>query len=372
MRTLRRNLSRIWRRLRGERKSPARIALAVGLGLFIGCLPVYGLHFVICLLVCLPLGLDLVLAYLVANISNPLIAPFLITLEVEIGSLVSSGRHAAFSLERARQTGILGFVFQAGLGSIFVGAGLAAIGSALAYLIARRRSSSPIAPADDEKDESERDAAMQRTIQRYRGTPIGDRIYVAAKLSTDPLTRLLAGLPGDFGRVLDAAAGRGQFGLFLWELGRATELFGFDSDARKVAIAERAAAGSARFETLDLLDLPEREVDTLLLVDVLHYLTLQEQDELLGRAARCVTRGRIVIRELDAGNAARSAITRGFEWIAKVSGYNRGRAGRHYRPAREIVAQLTSAGLSCELFGASEGTPFANVLIVAARSSGVS
>ena len=52
-----------------------------------------------------------------------------------------------------------------------------------------------------------------------------------------------------------------------------------------------------------------------------------------------------MIRELDAGNAARSAITRGFEWIAKVSGYNRGRAGRHYRPAREIVAQLTQCGL---------------------------
>ena len=329
----------------------------------------YGLHFVLCVLVCLPLGLDLVLAYLVANISNPLVAPFLITLEVEIGSLVSTGRHAGFSLERARQTGILGFVFQAALGSIFVGAGLGAIGSALAYVIARRRSVN--APATG-NGESECDAATQRTIQRYREAPIGDRIYVAAKLHTDPLTRLLAELPGDFGRVLDAAAGRGQFGLFLWELGRASELFGFDSDPRKVAAAELAVFGNAHFETQDLLEFREREVDTLLLIDVLHYLTLPEQDELLRRAARCVTRGRIVIRELDAGNAARSAVTRCFEWIAKISGYNRGRAGRHYRPAHEIVGQLTGAGFSCEVLGASEGTPFANVLIVATRSSGVS
>jgi len=372
MRSLRRNLSRIWRRLRGERKSPARVALAVALGLFIGCLPVYGLHFVLCLLVCLPLGLDLVLAYLVANISNPLVAPFLITLEVEIGSLVSSGHHAGFSLEQARRTGILGFVFQAALGSIFVGGGLAALGSAIAYLIARQRGAPEATPDADADGEGERDLAMQRTIQRYRAAPIGDRIYVAAKLNTDPLTRLLAGLPGDFGRVLDAAAGRGQFGLFLWELGRCSELMAFDSDARKVAVAERAAAGNAHFETLDLLEFPERELDTLLLIDVLHYLTLPEQDQLLQRAARCVPHGRIVIRELDAGNAARSAITRGFEWLAKVSGYNRGRAGRHYRPAREIVAQLGSSGFSCELFGASEGTPFANVLIVAARNSGVS
>jgi uncharacterized protein (DUF2062 family)/SAM-dependent methyltransferase len=373
MRALRRNWLRIWRRLRGERQSPARVALAVALGLFIGALPVYGLHFLLCVLVCLPLGLDLLLAYLVANISNPLVAPFLITLEVEIGALVSTGRHAGFSLERARQTGILGFAFQAGLGSIFVGAGLAAIGSTIAYLIARRLRASASATATSERDdESEWEAAMQRTIQRYRTAATGDRIYVAMKLHTDPLTRLLAELPGAFGSVLDAAAGRGQFGLFLRELGRSRELFGFDSDARKVAVAARAAAGDADFQMLDLLEFGEREVDTLLLIDVLHYLTLPEQDELLGRAARCVPHGRIVIRELDAGNAARSVVTRGFEWLAKVTGYNRGRAGRHYRPAREIVDQLTLAGLSCEVLGASEGTPFANVLIVAGRSAAVS
>lgn len=356
--------------MRGQRQSPARVALAVALGLFIGCLPVYGFHFVLCLLVCLPLRLDLVLAYLVANISNPLVAPFLITLEVEIGSLVSTGQHASFSLERARQTGILGFAFQAALGSVFVGAALGALGSAIAFAIASKRRA-PV-PTPEAEAEHERDAATQRTIARYRSAPTADRIYVAAKLTTDPLTRLLSEIPGNWGRVLDAGAGRGQFGLFLWELGRCSVLHGFDSDARKVAIAECAAGGDAHFETVDLLEFAERELDTLLLIDVLHYLPFSEQDELLRRATRCVTQGRIVIRELDAGNATRSTVTRAFEWLAKVSGYNRGRAGRHYRPAREITAQLSCAGLSCEVLGASEGTPFANVLIVATRKSGVS
>ena len=369
MRALRRNWALIWRRLRGERQSPARVALAVALGLFIGCLPVYGFHFLLCVLVCLPLGLDLVLAYLLANISNPLVAPFLITLEVEIGALVSTGRHAGFSMERARQTGILGFAFQAGLGSVIVGAALGAIGSSIAYLIARKRRAKTTAATDDELAW---ETAMERTIRRYRAAATGDRIYVAMKLHSDPLTRLLAELPGSFGSVLDAASGRGQFGLFLWELGKCRELFGFDSDARKVGIAAGAAAGDAEFATLDLLELREQKVDTLLLIDVLHYLTLPEQDELLRLAVRCVPQGRIVIRELDAGVAARSMVTRAFEWIAKVSRYNRGRAGRHYRPAQEIVDQLTSAGLSCEVLGASAGTPFANVLIVAGRSSGVS
>src|SRR3954465_2262176 len=135
----RRVVARIWHRVRGTRHTPARVALAVGVGLFVGCLPLYGLHFVLCCLVCLPFGLDLVLCYLVANISNPLVAPFLITLEVELGSLLTTGEHAAFTLARARQTGVLGFLWQALVGSVFVGSGLAALGGTIAYVVAGKR-----------------------------------------------------------------------------------------------------------------------------------------------------------------------------------------------------------------------------------------
>jgi uncharacterized protein (DUF2062 family)/2-polyprenyl-3-methyl-5-hydroxy-6-metoxy-1,4-benzoquinol methylase len=360
-------LLRIWRRLRGTRQSPARVSLAVAVGLFIGCLPVYGLHFVLCSLICVPFGLDLLLCYLVANISNPLVAPFLVTLEVELGSLVTTGQHAGFTLARAKRTGILGFVWQAGVGSVFVGLGLAAIGATVAYAVARRTkhvaSDATTADCDDELE-----AAMLRTIERYRGAPIADRIYVAAKLRSDPLTPLLSALSGDFGRVLDVGAGRGQFGLFLFELGRSAEVRGVDSDRRKISVAQVAAAGAAHFEVQGALELGARDVDTLLLVDLLHYLPLADQDEMLERAASCVKRGRILIRELDAMPSGRSAVTRAFEWLAKASGYNRGGAGRHYRPASELVAQLSSAGFSCEVQGASQGTPFGNVLIVATRA----
>src|SRR5882724_8872013 len=214
-------LTRIWRRVRGTRQSPARVALAVAIGMFIGCLPVYGLHFLLCSLICLPIGLDLLLCYLVANISNPLLAPFLVTLEVELGSLVTTGRHAAFTLARARQTGVLGFLWQASVGSVFVGSGLAAIGAAIAYAVASKTQHGGLAQADAEAsdDAARLEAAMLRTIERYRSAPIADRMYVAAKLRSDPVTRMLAGFVDDFGTVLDVGAGRGQFGLLLLELG---------------------------------------------------------------------------------------------------------------------------------------------------------
>jgi O-methyltransferase involved in polyketide biosynthesis len=100
---------------------------------------------------------------------------------------------------------------------------------------------------------------------------------------------------------------------------------------------------------------------------VLHYLPNAEQDELLRQLATRVRHGRILIRELDAVGGARSFLTRGGEWLAKITGYNRGRAARHYRPASELTAALTQYGFSCEVLRASQGTPFGNVLIVATR-----
>jgi uncharacterized protein (DUF2062 family)/SAM-dependent methyltransferase len=355
-------IARIWRRLRGTQQSPSRVALAVAIGLFIGCLPLYGLHVVLCALICLPLGLDFVLAYLVANISNPLVAPFLITLEVEVGSLLLTGQHAGFTLARAKQTGVLGFVWEAFAGSVVVGGVLAALGSGVAYAVALRRGTPSLAAAIDDP----LDAAIQRTIARYTRASRGDRFNVLGKLHWDPLTKMLAELPRDLGRVVDAGAGRGQFGLFLLELGACDELYGFDCDARKVAAAKLAAAGQARFETRDLLELPSEPCDTFMLFDVLHYLPEPEQDELLRRASG-ITSTRILLRELDTSAGTRSALTRFGEWINARLGVHRGRAGRHYRPIAHYRALLSELGFTCNVQGASEGTPFGNVLLVATR-----
>lgn len=356
-------IARIWRRLRGTRQSPARVALAVAIGLFIGCLPLYGLHVVLCALLCLPLGLDFVLAYLVANISNPLLAPFLITLEVEVGSLLINGKHAGFTLARAKETGVLGFVGQAFTGSVVVGGVLAALGSGVAFSIARRRG----APEPAEASDHRLDAAVQRTIARYSRAARGDRFNVLGKLRWDPLTKMLAELPRDLGHVVDAGAGRGQFGLLLLELGACVEVYGFDSDPRKVHAASLAANGQARFETRDLLDLPVNPCDTLLLFDVLHYLPEAEQEELLRRASR-VTSTRILLRELDARTGPRSALTRFGEWLSERLGMHRGRAGRHYRPIARYQELLAELGFTCDVQGASQGTPFGNVLLVATRA----
>ncbi len=113
--------------------------MSIGLGIFIGCLPLYGLHLWLCLGVCLPLGLDAVAAYSAANISNPLVAPFLIVAEVETGSYLLRGTGAPLDLDSARRLGAGAFLTEAALGSVLVGVALALVGTSLAFALTRAR-----------------------------------------------------------------------------------------------------------------------------------------------------------------------------------------------------------------------------------------
>ncbi len=322
-------------------------------GLFIGCLPLYGAHFVLCMLVCLPLRLDLVVAYVAANISNPFIAPFLLTAEVEMGSLLLTGEHAALTLEGARATGALGYAAQAAVGSLVIGVVLAALGFVLAFALVKRCAASPL------------ELSIQRTVKRYASAHPRDRAYVAVKLRTDPVLRQLQAMPGSFGTVLDAGCGRGQLSLSLLDLARADAVRGFDWDERKVSVARRAAHGEAEFTTGDLTRAEFGVADTILLMDVLHYLTLDEQDEVLTRAVRaCTKSGRILVREADARAGFRSWLTKTFEHIGKTVGYNRGHK-LSFRSRGEWLSLLESKGCRCEVVAPPEGAALSNVLIVA-------
>jgi SAM-dependent methyltransferase len=358
----------LWRRLRGTPGSPVRAASAVAIGLFIGCQPLYGLHFALVLAVCLPLRLDSVLSYLAANISNPFVAPFLIFAEVEAGSFLLTGHWVAFDVDQARRTGAAGFAQQLLVGSLAVGAALALLGFLISYLLAARRHEG-VSPRTSSLGADDSESARERTRARYAQAPRADRYYVAGKLAFDPVFSLLATQPGDFGRVLDLGCGRGQLSAFLLELGRASQVTGIDSDPRKVEVARRAVP-EAELLVADAAAFELPVADTVLLVDLLHYLPREEQDALLSAGARALAPGgRLLVRELDGDPSARSQITRLLEWFARKLGVNRGRA-THYRPARELTSLLEKAGLACSIQGASDGTPFSNVLIVAATELG--
>jgi uncharacterized protein (DUF2062 family)/2-polyprenyl-3-methyl-5-hydroxy-6-metoxy-1,4-benzoquinol methylase len=352
--SLRQKLRLLWRRLRGGELSRGRASGSIAVGLFIGSLPLYGLHLPLCLAVCLPLRLDVVAAYVAANISNPLVAPFLVTAEIEVGSFILTGQAMGFDVERARQNGVGGFFLQAAVGSLVVGSVLAACGATVTWAVTARRAVSSA------------EAAIRRAVARYREAPPADRFYVASKLRSDPAVEEVMALPGDFGATVDAGCGRGQLGLVLLELGRVSGLTGFDWDERKVSVARAAGRSDASFDRADFADFDWPRADTVLLIDVLHYLPVQLQDRLLERAAGALSPGgRLVIREVDARPGGRARLAMLFERIAAKIGYNRAGA-LQYRSAEDIVAKLRELGLAVEGSG-SAGSALANVLVVGTK-----
>jgi uncharacterized protein (DUF2062 family)/2-polyprenyl-3-methyl-5-hydroxy-6-metoxy-1,4-benzoquinol methylase len=342
----------LWRRLRGH-SSPAALGVSVALGLFIGCLPLYGLHLPLCVLACVPFGLDAVAAYLAAQISNPWLAPLLLALEARLGAFMLD--RSALTLSELRLERF-GDIFERTLaGSLVVGGTLGVVGGIVTFLIARR---------SDRRPES---AAIKRTVERYRGQPQGDRLYVDLKLRTDPVVARLGEL-GELGRVIDAGAGRGQMGLYLWELGLVSELTGFDPDPRKLELARAAAGADARYEVTALGEYAatERSADCVLLIDVLHYLAPAEQDAALSRLKDWLTPGgRVLIREVGERAPFRGALTRFAERIATATGYNRASQVLNFRPLAELVERLEALGFACSVEDASARTPYDNALIVA-------
>lgn len=209
---------------------------------------------------------------------------------------------------------------------------------------------------------------MARTVARYESAPKGAKHYVSAKLRFDPVVDVIADLGVQLGETVDAGAGRAQCGLCLAELGLVSTLTGFDWDDSKVAIANHAANGRAVYTHDDLTTHRfERPVDTVLLIDVLHYLTVEDQDRLLGQAfAALRPEGRLLIRDVDAAGG-RSVWTRIAERIGTGLRINRGRT-LVFRSAAELRRVLEELGAVVAVHTASGG-PLTNVLLVAQKPS---
>jgi uncharacterized protein (DUF2062 family)/precorrin-6B methylase 2 len=347
----------LWTRLRGGSLSPGRAAASVAVGLFVGSIPVFGVQFFIVLLVCVPLRLDAALAYIVAHVSNPVTFPLFVAAELEVGSLCLTGRHATLTLEAAKQLGFMGAAARLGIGALVVGSGLALVGAAVTWLVAHG--------VQDARDRAVA-ASRARALSRYGGAPRSVRSYVGLKLRTDPALRALLDLPGSFGRVVDVGCGFGQVGLCLLELGRCASLLGIDDDEARIRAFAAAARGDATVVKEHVTTATFPAADTILFIDVLHYLAREAQDGALDRAASALSAGgRLLIREVHAGASWRSTMT---EWMERRAARRRGLSEPLvFRSASEWIAALEQRGLECTLIEHQDLSIAHNVLVVGTR-----
>jgi SAM-dependent methyltransferase len=204
--------------------------------------------------------------------------------------------------------------------------------------------------------------------RRYAECSRFGRQYVRWKLLCDPIHRTVLEMAATrpLGTVVDIGCGRGQMGMALLERQLADRVVGFDTDAARLAEAGMAAGTlPISFHAADARTCTIPRCDTVLLIDVLYQLGTAEQSALLRRAGTSARR-QILIRTMDPDRGWRSRMSRWSETIAERL-HLKQHGIINPRPVPWLVGILGELGFVTETVPCWQGTPFANVLLSAAR-----
>jgi SAM-dependent methyltransferase len=246
-----------------------------------------------------------------------------------------------------------------------------------AYWWVRPRADPALAPVIDAA------AGRYAGSNRLAGSNRFNRHFAHGKLSSDPvyLGLLKHELLPNQGRLLDLGCGQGiLLSLLLtarefaeqgkwpqtWPKPPADlQLHGFERRPNMISAARLALGDRAVIESADLRNsatLPACRA--VVILDVLHYMSAEEQRDLLQKVALALEPGGVLLmREGDAGAGLSYEFTFLIDHIAALL---RGQFCQifHFRSQGEWVNLLKQLGFFVEALPMHEGTPFANVLYV--------
>ena len=195
------------------------------------------------------------------------------------------------------------------------------------------------------------------------------RDYARIKVRTDPAYAMVAALlGGNSEELLDIGCGLGLLGFYLREHGFRGAYLGVDFDAPKIAEAQRVARHYDRlvFENGNANALP-RFSGNVALLDVLHYLSFNEQQVLLHEAAARVAPGAVlIVRNVLRENHWRFHATVLEERILHAARWMRSPA-RHFPSRQDIEAPLRALDFNVDVQPLWGRTPFNSFMIVARR-----
>jgi len=212
--------------------------------------------------------------------------------------------------------------------------------------------------------------------------------FARGKLGRDPVFRGLIerGLIGEgHTRVVDIGCGQGLFASLLsamsamqaqpgewpatWPATPASPSYtGVELMPKDVARAEASVGHlwpTPRFVCGDMCTTQLPASDLVVILDVLHYVNLEAQEGVLRRVRDALQAGgRLLLRVGDADSRRGFAIS---QWVDRTVTRIRGHrvSPTWGRPLKDWKALLERLGFSVESIPMSEGTPFANVLLVA-------
>jgi len=356
-------LRRLYMTLRTEHRTPGKVGFGVGVGVFVGCSPFWGIHFPIAVLLATIFRLNRGIVYAAAYLNNVITALPILFTEVQVGHRILQGVWLPVTLADVETLGGLGFFTSLLVGSIVLGAALGAVFGVGAWLLARAGG----------HHETYREI-VDAIVVRYVDVSIRDAEVSRALLLRDPMYPFLIdeGVLGSGERVLDLGCGRGLIGVLVGLFTRASEprwYLGVDQCDRYVRAARQALddVPGCAVQTVDLRDFDPPPADVVVINDVLRFLPFAAQDALLRRLARALPPGaRVFVREKDAGGGWR------FAWSALLDAAKfvvpgHPPHGRHYRRAGDLRNALLAAGFTVRDRAMARAASPAFVLLEAVR-----
>lgn len=364
-RRLARKVRRSWAQVVREQSSPARLGAAVALGVFWGCVPIWGIQMIVAVATAQLFRLNRLAAFAGCQIGAPPITPFLIYGSVEVGHRLVHGTWAPLSVEAveamSRSEIITRFAIAYFVGGTVLGVVFAALAGPLTAAMIRRARDRSVRAARLSLDEQD------ALVDRLDLLPTKYRHYGAWKARLDPVYAMaLPHLEGR-GEVLDLGAGMGLLAALLAQRSPRTFVRSVEWDREKALVAGKLLAGTpSAAEEGDAFGVELRRPDAICLFDVLHYTPREKQQALLGRCADAVGPGGVIlVRELDP-EAKKGPWAERIERLAVRRGWNKG-GGVHPWPLSELGAFLEARGFTVTVEPAGRGLFSANALVVATR-----
>lgn len=366
---------RFFQGLRLEGAGRRREAAAMGVGAFIGCLPFYGVHWLMVIAAGHVLGLNRLKMYVAANVSNPFLAPALVLAEVQAGAWIRRGALHDLTLASIRATDPWLFGADLLVGSVVVGLALGTLIASATWATVPR--GVIVAPHVEQACAAAADRYLELSVTAWE--------FARAKLRRDPIYRATLGeLPPSGGTLVDIGCGQGLtlavlaeartvFERGAWSADvpppRFDRLVGIETRAHVAQLAREALGDSAEIVHATAPHGLPGSISAALVFDVLHLMPAPEQERLMKAIFVALSEGGLVlVRDVDAGAGARFQAVR-LGNLLKAVAIGRWRQPFHFRTLADWRDFFTRLGWQVETRAMAEGTPFANVLFRLVKST---
>jgi SAM-dependent methyltransferase len=224
---------------------------------------------------------------------------------------------------------------------------------------------------------------LERATQPYRYAGHFAWHFAHGKLKGDPVFfgLLEHGLLPDAGRLIDLGCGQGLLASWLLEARALHEsgqwpdgwpaapkiknIWGLELMPKDVARARAALGDRAKIEQGDIRTADFGQTDVAVILDVLHYISYEAQEDVLRRIRAALPAGGTFVTRI--GDAAGGLPFHYSNWVDRVIFFLRGHGviPIYCRPLTEWLEVLQRCGFEARSMPMHKGTPFCSVMLLA-------